>query len=374
MSDLWNGTMPKLGFGLMRLPHNEDKSADIEQIKKMVDAFLAAGMRYFDTAFVYGDSEANTKIALVDRYPRDSYFLVSKLNAWMAMKDADDAKNQINISLERLGTDYLDLYLLHGLSDGEHIDVYEKWGLWDYMHELKAAGKIRHFGFSWHGTADQLEVLLNRHPDTELVQLQVNYADWTNPAVQSRDNLAVCQKHGIPVTIMEPVKGGLLATPPQSVRDIFAQKNPNLSPAGWAIRFAASQPGVFTVLSGMSTIGQMEDNLSYMKNFQPMDSSELDVMAKAQEALAAVDQIACTKCHYCMPGCPTGIHIPDLFEAMNVYKIYGNLERARQRYKGSTEHSPKASECVQCGQCESACPQHLPIITYLQDCAKTLEV
>lgn len=373
MSELWNGEMPKLGFGLMRLPHHADQSPDMEQIKTMVDAFLAAGMRYFDTAWAYGDSEANTKIALVDRYPRDSYFLVSKLNAWMGMKNADDAKNQINVSLQRLGTDYLDLYLLHALSDGDHVDRYEQWGLWDYMHELKAAGKIRHFGFSWHGTADQLEKLLAKHPDTELVQLQINYADWTSSSVQSRDNLAVCQNHGIPVTIMEPVKGGLLANPPQPVKDVFAAQNPDLSPAGWAIRFAASQPGVFTVLSGMSTIGQMEDNLSYMKSFKPMNEVELATVAKAQEVLLSIDSIACTKCHYCMPGCPMEIHIPDLFEAMNVYKIYGDLDQAKHNYAWTTKNSTKASECIQCGQCEGACPQHLPIISYLQECVKVLE-
>lgn len=367
----WCSGFGKLGFGLMRLPRKDENTIDVEETKKMVDHFMAAGMHYFDTAWAYDGSEDAIRQALVERYPRDRFFLVDKLNARMA-KDEAEAKDEINVSLKRAGVSYFDLYFLHAIQDG-NIDFYNRYGLWDYVKQLKEEGRIRHIGFSFHGSPELLENLLDAHPEVELVQLQINYADWENPKVQSRANLAVCQKHHIPVTIMEPVKGGLLANPPKEIQDLLRQAEPDMSFASWAIRFAASQEGVVTVLSGMSSLEQMDNNLSYMKDFQPLNAQENDVILKARDILSEANQIACTGCHYCMPGCPVHMHIPDIFTAMNVYKMYGRLDKAKQEYRFAVNGSSLASQCLHCGQCEGACPQSLPIISYLEEAARTLE-
>ena len=367
----WCSGFGKLGFGLMRLPRKDENTIDVEETKKMVDHFMAAGMHYFDTAWAYDGSEDAIRQALVERYPRDRFFLVDKLNARMA-KDEAEAKDEINVSLKRAGVAYFDLYFLHAIQDG-NIDFYNRYGLWDDVKQLKEEGRIRHIGFSFHGSPELLENLLDAHPEVELVQLQINYADWENPKVQSRANLAVCQKHHIPVTIMEPVKGGLLANPPKEIQDLLRQAEPDMSFASWAIRFAASQEGVVTVLSGMSSLEQMDNNLSYMKDFQPLNAQENDVILKARDILSKANQIACTGCHYCMPGCPVHMHIPDIFTAMNVYKMYGRLDKAKQEYRFAVNGSSLASQCLHCGQCEGACPQSLPIISYLEEAARTLE-
>ena len=367
----WCSGFGKLGFGLMRLPRKDENTIDVEETKKMVDHFMAAGMHYFDTAWAYDGSEDAIRQALVERYPRDRFFLVDKLNARMA-KDEAEAKDEINVSLKRAGVSYFDLYFLHAIQDG-NIDFYNRYGLWDYVKQLKEEGRIRRIGFSFHGSPELLENLLDAHPEVELVQLQINYADWENPKVQSRANLAVCQKHHIPVTIMEPVKGGLLANPPKEIQDLLRQAEPDMSFASWAIRFAASQEGVVTVLSGMSSLEQMDNNLSYMKDFQPLNAQENDVILKARDILSKANQIACTGCHYCMPGCPVHMHIPDIFTAMNVYKMYGRLDKAKQEYRFAVNGSSLASQCLHCGQCEGACPQSLPIISYLEEAARTLE-
>ena len=367
----WCSGFGKLGFGLMRLPRKDENTIDVEETKKMVDHFMAAGMHYFDTAWAYDGSEDAIRQALVERYPRDRFFLVDKLNARMA-KDEAEAKDEINVSLKRAGVSYFDLYFLHAIQDG-NIDFYNRYGLWGYVKQLKEEGRIRHIGFSFHGSPELLENLLDAHPEVELVQLQINYADWENPKVQSRANLAVCQKHHIPVTIMEPVKGGLLANPPKEIQDLLRQAEPDMSFASWAIRFAASQEGVVTVLSGMSSLEQMDNNLSYMKDFQPLNAQENDVILKARDILSEANQIACTGCHYCMPGCPVHMHIPDIFTAMNVYKMYGRLDKAKQEYRFAVNGSSLASQCLHCGQCEGACPQSLPIISYLEEAARTLE-
>lgn len=367
----WCSGFGKLGFGLMRLPRKDENTIDVEETKKMVDHFMAAGIHYFDTAWAYDGSEDAIRQALVERYPRDRFFLVDKLNARMA-KDEAEAKDEINVSLKRAGVSYFDLYFLHAIQDG-NIDFYNRYGLWNYVKQLKEEGRIRHIGFSFHGSPELLENLLDAHPEVELVQLQINYADWENPKVQSRANLAVCQKHHIPVTIMEPVKGGLLANPPKEIQDLLRQAEPDMSFASWAIRFAASQEGVVTVLSGMSSLEQMDNNLSYMKDFQPLNAQENDVILKARDILSKANQIACTGCHYCMPGCPVHMHIPDIFTAMNVYKMYGRLDKAKQEYRFAVNGSSLASQCLHCGQCEGACPQSLPIISYLEEAARTLE-
>lgn len=365
----------KMGFGLMRLPREKTSKRDVidvEQTKLMVDAFIEAGGRYFDTAFIYPGSEAAIKLALCDRYPRESYYLATKLNAGeFACKSEADARNEINISLQRTGAGYFDFYLLHALA-ANNKKRYEEFGLWDFVRQLKAEGKIKHYGFSFHDRPELLDQLLTEHPDAEFVQLQINYADWDEPGVQSRACYEVAVKHGKPVVVMEPVKGGMLANPPEQVKQVFQRVDDSASMASWAIRFAASLPGVMMVLSGMSSLEQMKDNVSYMEHFRLLSEVELQAVEQARETLAGIDHIACTGCHYCTPGCPVEMHIPEIFSVMNVYKMYGDLHRARMDYSWRPGGS-KASACLQCGQCEDACPQHLPIVSYLQEVVEKLE-
>ena len=371
----WFEAIPKLGFGLMRLPGTQGGGqADLETVTKMVDAFMDAGLRYFDTAYVYdkGGSEKAVKTVLVDRYPRDSFLLATKLHATIGVNSAEEAKKELDISLARTGAGYFDLYLLHSLMLTNY-QKYEDYGLWDFVKAQKAEGKIRHIGFSFHGTPALLEKLLTDHPEAEFVQLQINYADWDNPAVASRQCYNIARKFGKPIVIMEPVKGGFLANPPAPVQQILTEANPKVSAASWAIRFAASLPGVITVLSGMSTAEQMADNLSYMTDFKPLSEAEQAVIRKAQDAIAAIDSIPCTGCRYCVAGCPKQIPIPDIFSAMNREMIYGKTADARRRYANATAESGKASDCIACGQCEKACPQHLPLIDHLKHCAAALE-
>ena len=373
MKTLLSENCMKLGFGMMRLPRIEGTNTiDLELSTRMVDAFIEAGGKYFDTAYIYEGSEAATKATLCDRYPRESYYLADKLNASdFACKNEAEAKHEIQISLERTGAGYFDFYLLHGIDEGNK-DKFDQYGIWDYMKQLKQEGLIRHYGFSFHSTPEHLEQLLTDHPDAEFVQLQINYSDWEDPLICSRQCYEIATRHGVPVVVMEPVKGGKLANPPQAVKDILQKANPEASPASWAIRYAASLPNVMMVLSGMSDYEQMEDNLSFMRQFQPLSDEEQRVLEEVNQALKQYAGIACTACHYCTPGCPMDIHIPEIFAVMNVYKMYGQLSEARNDY-GWRPGGEKASACVQCGQCESACPQHLPIISLLEEVVETLE-
>ena len=357
----------KLGFGLMRLPKNPDGSIDVPQVCQMADRFIAAGGTYFDTAYVYDDgaSEAAFKAAVADRYPRDSYTVATKLNVRVA-KDAEDARQQFYTSLERTGVSYIDYYLLHAIQRGNY-EMYEEYGIWDYVAELKKKGLIRHWGFSFHSDPELLRMLLTKHPDAEFVQLQLNYADWENPGVASRKNWEICKEFGKPVTVMEPVKGGILADPIPTVKAVFDAEGSGRSYASWAVRFAASLDNIIVVLSGMSSLAQMEDNLSYMKEFQPLSDAELDLIRQAQEALNGDKSIPCTACHYCTEGCPMGIPIPEIFTVANRRK--GSPEfRTIREYGIVTQGKGKASDCIQCGQCEAACPQNLPIIELLEKC------
>ncbi len=370
MSDYFGKETPKLGFGLMRLP-KKGLHTDIEQVSRMVDLFIKAGFTYFDTAFVYGASETDIKKALVDRYPRESYTLATKLNAFLMCHDEKSAKDQFYKSLERTGAGYFDYYLLHALMDLNY-KKYDRYHIWDFVKERKAEGQIRYFGFSFHAGPELLDKLLTEHPEVDFVQLQLNYADWNNPTVNSRLNYEVARKHGKSIVVMEPVKGGKLANPPKEVKKLFSDYAPDMSPASWAIRFVASLDGIITVLSGMSDIAQMEDNLSYMKNFQPLNDEEQEIIRKAQKILGRSAEIPCTACHYCTDGCPKKIPIPDIFSAANLQLVSGQTAQAKERYAAIPEGC-RASDCIGCKQCECACPQHLKITDFLKQCSDMLE-
>lgn len=273
----------KLGFGLMRLPQ-KDGAIDVEETKTMVDAFLDAGFTYFDTAWAYAGSEDAIRQALVERYPRERYQLATKNAAWINCKTKEEAMAQFDTSLKQTGAGYFDFYLLHNLGEGR-THYFDDFDMWSWIQEKKAQGLVKHIGFSFHSTPEELEEILTAHPEMEFVQLQINYADWENPAVQSRACYEVARKHGKPVIIMEPVKGGMLATPPESVEKILKNAEPQSSAASWAIRFAADLEGVITVLSGMSSIAQMEDNLSYMKDFHGLNDTEREVLKKRRQSL-----------------------------------------------------------------------------------------
>jgi predicted aldo/keto reductase-like oxidoreductase len=368
----------KLGFGLMRLPtlgEGFDAEIDIEQMKKMVDLFMAKGFTYFDTAYGYagGKSEAAAKTALVDRYPRESFQLATKLPAWAGPKTAEEAKQMFWTSLERTGAGYFDFYLLHNMG-GARTEVFDRFGIWDFVLELKAKGLVKHAGFSFHDNADALDKVLTDHPEMEFVQLQINYGDWENGSVQSRKCYETAMKHNKPVVIMEPVKGGSLANLPESIGGIFREADPNASQASWAIRFAASLPNVITVLSGMSTLRQMEDNLSYMTDFKPLSATETALVHKARRTLETVPKVPCTSCEYCVKGCPQGIRIPAYFDAMNRYLVYGDLNAAKFEYMLTNRFgSAKGSECIACGACETVCPQKIAIVDELKKTVAALE-
>ena len=366
--------MPKLGFGLMRLPE-KDGELDLEQLCKMVDAYMASGMNYFDTAYMYcgGKSESIIKKALVERYPRDSFTLTTKLPQWMMDEGIDGRDRIFNEQLARTGAGYFDYYLLHSVEDGANYEGYVKYDCFNWAMKKKEEGLIRHFGFSFHGTPELLDKILSEHPEVEIVQIQMNYADWENPLVQSGRLYEGLRKYNMPFLVMEPVKGGSLASASPEVEAEMKKIKPDASVASWALRFAASLPGVATVLSGMSNEEQMNDNLKTFTNFEPLSEEEQKVIEKAQEELKKNPTVPCTSCRYCCDGCPQQISIPDVFRALNTIRLYGEKDRAQSYYEKLTQTSGKAGDCIQCGQCESVCPQHLSIISLLEEAAEKLE-
>lgn len=360
----------KLGFGLMRLP-KKLLAIDIEQTKKMVDMFLEADFTYFDTAHIYPGSEDAARQALTERHPRNSYTIATKLFVQTALTE-NAAKKQFYTSLKRMGTDYIDYYLLHCIMDNNY-KRYDKFNIWEFAAEQKKQGNIRYVGFSFHSGPELLDKLLTEHPEVDFVQLQINYADWENPRVTSRANYETARRHGKRIVVMEPVKGGALASPQKDIKEMFSDYAPDSSPASWAIRFAASLDGILTVLSGMSDTKQMADNLSYMKNFKPLTPEEQEIIHKAQKILGKSKTIPCTACRYCTKGCPKQIAIPDIFTAMNKRIGSGQIEQSLDDYRKLTLDGAKASDCISCGQCERACPQHIEIISRLKECAVAFE-
>lgn len=363
--------MKKLGFGLMRLPTTDPQNAgaiDVEQVEKMVDLFLEKGFTYFDTAWMYCgfQSEPTVKRVLINRYPRDKFTLATKLNAgfFNSLEERDEIFNQ---QLEKTGAGYFDYYLLHGIDSGSY-PKFERLDCFRWLMEKKEAGLVKCPGFSFHGDAPLLEEILTKHPEMEFVQLQINYLDWESQWIQSKACYDVAVKHGKPVIVMEPVKGGTLANVPAEVEALFQTYAPNASPASWAIRFAASLPGVKMVLSGMSSLAQMEDNLSYMEGFEPLTEQEMALVFRAAGIIKNQIAVPCTGCSYCTEGCPQKIAIPQYFSLYNeeMRETVSKWTANSANYKQLTEKFGKAGDCIACGQCEGMCPQHLPIIEHLK--------
>lgn len=376
--DIFNNAK-KLGFGLMRLPRlnpNDEGSIDLEQTKQMVDTFLQRGFTYFDTAWMYCafKSENAVKDVLTSRHLRESYTLATKLHA-AYIHSLDDRDAIFNTQREKTGVDYFDYYLLHDMG-AEHYEIYKKYDCFAWIAEKKRRGLIKHMGFSFHDTAEVLDKILTEHPEMEFVQLQINYLDWDSEGVQSRKCYEVATKHGKPVIVMEPVKGGTLAKLPAAAEKLLRATNPEASVPSWAVRFAAGLPNVKMVLSGMSSTEQLLDNTGFMQDFVPLTQQEQAVIAQVVDTINASIAIPCTGCAYCTEGCPMHIAIPKYFSLYNA-----DLQELKDKdftsqgayYDNLTLKFGKASDCIGCGQCESVCPQHLPIIENLKRVAKQFE-
>lgn len=375
--ELLNFGPKKLGFGCMRLPMSEgtvggEGVVDTRQVCAMVDAFLEQGFCYFDTAhgYIAQKSEPTVRQCLVERHPRDRYLLTDKLSGTFFQTE-EEIRPFFESQLEITGAGYFDFYLMHALNANQY-QKFTECNAFQVAQQLKNEGKIRHVGISFHDTPEVLEQILSEHPEIEVVQIQFNYADLEDPKVQSLAVYEVCRRHGKPVIVMEPVKGGNLVKLPDDARAVLDALHGG-SPASYAIRFAAGFPGMLMVLSGMSTPEQVQDNISFMKDFKPLGETELAAIAKVQEIFRSKNLIPCTGCRYCTDGCPKQIAIPELFATMNAKQIYHDWHT--DYYYNAVYALPghKASDCVKCGKCESVCPQHLPIRQLLENVAKEFE-
>lgn len=365
--------MPKMGFGLMRLPENNGV-IDHETVCRMVDEYMSSGMNYFDTAYIYhgGNSETAAREALVKRYPRESFMIATKLPPW-ELNCKEDADRIFQDQLEKTGVEYFDLYLLHSIEEGENYDNLVKYDCFDWAIRKRQEGAIKHLGFSFHGSPELLEKILDEHPEMEFVQIQLNYLDRTNPVVRSQRLYEILRDRNMPIIVMEPVRGGMLAGFDPETEALFKKRQPNRSIASWALRYVASLPGVMTVLSGMSSEEQVKDNITTFVDFEPIADDEMELIDIVTEKILGVPQIGCTACKYCCDGCPMKISIPDVFRTVNTLRRYPDDWRSKNFYSGLITRSGKASDCIGCGQCEKVCPQHLPIIALLKEAAATLD-
>ena len=359
------------GFGCMRLPMNGDQ-VDIAETTRMVDEFLAQGFNYFDTAHGYigGKSELALKECLTSRYPREAYSLTDKLTD-SYFKTETDIRPFFESQLEACGVDSFDFYLMHA-QNADNFKKFKACRAYETAFALKAEGRIRHVGLSFHDRAEVLDQILTEYPQIEVVQIQFNYLDYDDIAVQSRKCYEVCRKHGKPVLVMEPVKGGSLVNLPEEAKKVLDDLHGG-SHASYAIRFAAGFPGMMMVLSGMSNMEQMKDNLSYMRDFKPLNETELAAVNKVQEIFHKMNMIPCTACRYCVEGCPKQISIPDLFAIMNIKQLHHDWNADYYYEEVHTAPGRRASDCLKCGKCEKICPQHLPIRKLLEEVAKEFD-
>lgn len=370
MNKFFSEVNKNFGFGCMRLPWL-DGEIDIEQTKQMVDEFIASGFNYFDTAHGYLSerSEPTLKQCLTSRYPRDKYILTNKLTDNYFHKQ-EDIRPLFQSQLDICGVEYFDFYLMHA-QNRRNFEHYKKCHAYETAFELKAEGKVKHVGLSFHDTADVLEQILTEYPQIEVVQLQFNYLDYEDAAIQSKANYDVCVKHGKPVIIMEPVKGGHLINLPESAKPIVSALN--VSPANLALRFAASFDNVFMVISGMSTIEQMRENIGFMKEFQLLSDREMAAAHQVAAIIKGKNIIPCTACRYCVDGCPKKISIPDLFACLNAKRHFNDWNASYYYNKVHTLNRGKASDCIGCAKCEKSCPQKLEIRKLLVDVADEFE-
>lgn len=368
---MMDGVKKNFGFGCMRLPMAGGE-VDIEEMNRMVDVFLESGFNYFDTAHGYlqGKSEKALKICLADRYERSRFILTNKLTNFFFKKE-EDIRPFFEQQLKDCGVEYFDYYLMHA-QGADNFKFFKNCNAYETAFALKEEGKVKHVGISFHDKAEVLEQILTEYPKVEVVQIQFNYVDYDDPAVESRKCYEVCRKYGKPVIVMEPVKGGNLVNLPEGAKSIFDGLG-DASPASYAIRFAAGFEGIDMVLSGMGSYEQMIDNISYMKEFQPLNDNEMEAVRKVQEIFKGMNLIPCTACRYCEDGCPKGIAIPDLFAVMNTKQIYHDWNADYYYNNVHTAQGRKASDCIKCGKCEKACPQHLEIRRLLEDVAKEFE-
>lgn len=362
--------MKRFGFGAMRLPMVNGE-VDKEQFNAMIDEFLAAGFTYFDTAHGYLDGKSETAIrdCLAARYPRESFVLANKLSAGF-FKTREDVLPLFAEQLRCCGVDYFDYYLIHAMS-GERYDLYRDCGAFEIIPQLKREGRVRHFGMSFHDKAEVLDRILTEQPELEFVQLQFNYLDYEDPVVESRKCYEVCVKHGKRVSVMEPVKGGALAELPADAGAILDALGGG-SHASYALRFAEGFENVYMVLSGMSSIEQMRDNLATMSDFRPLDATELAAVRKVAETLRGKGAIPCTACRYCTSGCPMGIDIPSFFSCYNSKVMFGRPQSS-ERYAELIKNGTGPNDCMACGHCEEVCPQHLRVRSLLRDVAEEFD-
>ena len=370
MTEFFQGIRKNFGFGCMRLPVC-DGAVDVAQTAQMTDEFLSGGFNYFDTAhgYMHGQSESILKQCLTDRYPRESYVLTDKLTDAFFHSEAD-IRPLFEEQLRLCGVEYFDFYLMHAQSRRNY-DFFRSCRAYETAFALKAEGKVKHVGISFHDTAGMLDKILTDYPDIDVVQLQLNYLDWDDAAVQSRANCEVCVKHGKPVIVMEPLRGGHLADLPQNALALTDALG--VSPAELALRFAASQPNVFMVLSGMSDLAQMRANVSAMKEFRPLTQRELTVAENIASLIRGENVIPCTACRYCVDGCPKRISIPDLFACLNNKRRYKDWNSDFYYNNVHTKNRGKASDCIGCGKCENICPQGLHIRELLREVACEFE-